>query len=86
MGYHLACKTRYTKSIGRTLNTALLQDVTRVGMTFFQESAFVAHSEPQHDTDKKRKNTSKNTNENPILTRHHEDCHYSQLTSPDSQE
>jgi hypothetical protein len=36
MGYHLACKTRYTKSIRRTLNTALLQDVTRVGMTLFR--------------------------------------------------
>jgi hypothetical protein len=36
MGYHLACKTRYTKSIRRTLNAALLQDVTRVGMTFFR--------------------------------------------------
>ncbi len=28
----------------------------------FQESAFVAHSEPQHDTNKKSKTTSKNTN------------------------
>jgi hypothetical protein len=39
----------------------------------FQESAFVTHSEPQHDTDKKSQTTSKNTNENPILTRHHEE-------------
>ncbi len=29
-----------------------------------------------------RKNTNKNTNENPILTRHHENCHYSQLDLP----
>jgi hypothetical protein len=72
MGYHLACKTRYMKSIRRTLNTGLLQDVTRVVMTFFKRVHLSPTVNHNMTLKKRAKPPAKNTNESPILTRHHE--------------